>query len=144
MSASNALAMGPVSLRWCKILDLNVDATNVPLEGERIDISMDTNFRRVDEDGFPSGLEVAVSIRPSGGRYYSLSMSARALFDFPEGISSADAENYLAEVAPSRMLDVLRVYVAQITEMCAFGSMEVPPLTPVVNAGDWRRDRASD
>ncbi len=78
--------------------------------------------------GFPPSC-----IHGNGGKALDIEIVIRATFAFDGNPSFDDAEMFLAKEAPSRIMDVVRVYVEELTTMTAFPTLSIPPLSPTVD-----------
>lgn len=122
----------------CKFTHLNMRVGEFE-ENEELQLNLELGFRRVDQGGKPAGIDVDFSIKADGGRAFVLDATARAFFDFGLDASAEDAERYLAEFAPTRVVDALRPSLEAAAQMTFFPALSIPPISPVLDPSDWRK-----
>ena len=126
-------------MQSCRVTRLNMRIGEFEA-GSDIRIDLESKYRRLDIDGAPSGLEAELRIHGDEGRALDIEMVLRAMFEFDGDPSFDEAETFLAREAPSRIMDVARIYVEGITRMTAFPTLSIPPLHPTVDPREWHRE----
>ncbi len=126
-------------MQSCKIARLNMRVGEFE-PGDEIRIGFESKYRRLDVDGIPSGLEAELRIHGNEGKALDIETVIRATFAFDGSPSFDDAEMFLAKEAPSRIMDVVRVYVEELTTMTAFPTLSIPPLSPTVDPREWHKE----
>lgn len=127
-----------IALLECKIHRLSIVTGTLVEPGEEIQLSSEVGVRRLDgEHGEPVGIEMAVVINANEGKVFSIDMTARSIFSMPEGVSFDEANSFMARIAPTRSMDVIRSYLEEITMRCAFGAIPVPSIPFDIDPDDW-------
>ena len=136
MSSMVEIAKG-VSLLSCKMIKANIFTSDALSPGMELKIDFNINFRKIDANGFPSGLESDVSIIANGGEAFAYEMIFRSLFGFPEGTTKGDAEDYLAQFGVTRAIDAIRSIVEPLSLATASGPVSLPPMAVSVDKSEW-------
>lgn len=138
MPARISASGSEIGLAECKIHRLSI-VTGSPVEpGAEIQLSSEVSVRRLDDEhGNPAGIEMAIAINANDGSVFSINVTARSIFTMPDGISFDEANAFMAKIAPTRSMDVIRSYIEEITMRCAFGTVPVPSMPFDIDPADW-------
>lgn len=137
MSSMDATAK-EVLLLSCKMVKANISTSDALSPGAELKIDFNINFRKLDNEGLPAGLESDVSIIANGGEAFVYEMTFRSFFGFPEGMTKGDAEDYLAQFGATRALDAIRLIVESLSLTTASGLVSLPPMAVPIDKRELR------
>ena len=117
----------------CRLLDLSIGSPEgIQAESTEALIELNNDFKVIASNENQITARYTLSLKPTEGDYYTVTMSSLVAFEFPNGTDDQEKEGYLKTFALMRVYDWSRAILESVSTTGVLGPIRIPPNPPNV------------